>query len=117
MYITLLLLLSQFFFWSVPIDWQMKQGNVVIWGNVVDDASGRAVPGAVVYARSGADEEQAVSDARGHFVFLTLKPGTYRLCASKNGYATNCYPRASEPETLYAGFEYGATVVLAPATQ
>lgn len=115
MHITLLLLLSQFFFWSVPIDWQMKQANVVIRGTVVDDASGRAVPGAVVYARSDADMEQAVSDARGHFIFLTLLPGTYSLCASKNGYATDCYPRTTQPETLYAGFEYGATVVLGRA--
>jgi hypothetical protein len=112
MHITLLLLLSQFFFWSTPIDWQTNQSVVALWGTVVDEGSGSAVPGAAVYAVSGADVERTVSDANGHFIFLTLLPGTYHLCASKAGGATECAPRGSNAQELFAGFEYGATVVL-----
>ncbi|HEY1868046.1 MAG TPA: carboxypeptidase regulatory-like domain-containing protein, partial [Candidatus Cybelea sp.] len=112
MHITLLLLLSQFFFWSTPIDWQTNQGDVALWGTVVDEGSGHALGGAVVYAVSGSELRHTVSDANGHFIFLTLLPGTYRLCASMPGYAADCRPRGSEPQELFAGFEYGATVVL-----
>lgn len=112
MHITLLLLLSQFFFWSAPIDWQMDQTNVSLWGTVIDENSGRAVDGAVVYAISGSDLRKTVADANGHFIFLTLLPGTYRLCASKAGYAGECTARGTDPEELFAGYEYGATVVL-----
>lgn len=112
MHITLLLLLSQFFFWSTPIDWQTNQSVVALWGTVVDEGSGSAVPGAAVYAVSGADVERTVSDANGHFIFLTLLPGTYHLCASKPGGAAECAPRGSNAQELFAGFEYGATVVL-----
>ncbi len=112
MHIVLLLLLSRFFFWSAPIDWQTNQSDVKLWGTVVDGGSGRAVGGAVVYAVSGSDVRRAVSDGNGHFIFLTLLPGTYRLCASERGDAADCRPRESEPQELFAGFEYGATVVL-----
>lgn len=112
MHIALLLLLSRFFFWSTPIDWQTNQSNVALWGTVVDEGSGRAVRGAVVYAVSGSDIRHTISDGNGHFIFLTLLPGTYRLCASEAGYAADCALRESEPQELFAGFEYGATVVL-----
>lgn len=112
MHIMLLLLLSQFFFWSAPIDWQMDQTNVSLWGTVIDEGSGRAVDGAVVYAISGSDVRKTVADGNGHFIFLTLLPGTYRLCASKAGYPGECRPRGTDAEELYAGYEYGATVVL-----
>ena len=115
MHIVVLFLLSHFFFWPAPIDWQMYQGNVAVRGTVVDETSGQGVAGAVVYAMSDADVAQAVSDSKGHFIFLTLLPGTYRLCASEYGYAADCYPRGTQPEQLFAGFEYGATVVLSRA--
>jgi Carboxypeptidase regulatory-like domain len=115
MHIAVLLLLSNFFFWPSPIDWQMTQENVAIRGAVVDEESGRSIAGAVVYAMSDAYVQRTVSNSAGHFFFLTLLPGVYRLCASKSGYAADCYPRGSYPEELYAGFEYGATVVLSHA--
>ena len=114
--VALLLLISTFFFWPSPVDWQMFQGNVALRGTVVDETSGRAIAGAVVYATSGADVRETTSDKKGHFIFLTLLPGTYRLCASKYGYAMDCSTRSSQAEELYAGFEYGATVVLSRAT-
>ncbi|MBV8531782.1 MAG: carboxypeptidase regulatory-like domain-containing protein [Candidatus Eremiobacteraeota bacterium] len=112
----MLLMLSNFFFWPGPMDWQMNQQDVVIRGTVVDEATGRAVPGATVYAASPAFDARTVSDSNGEFIFLTLFPGTYRLCASKTGYALDCHPRDSQPPELFAGFEYGATVVLSHAT-
>ncbi len=66
---------------------------------------------------SDADVQQTTADSKGHFIFLTLLPGTYRLCALKSGYAADCYPRDAHPEELYAGFEYGATVVLSHALE
>ncbi len=113
--LAVLLMVSNFFFWPAPLDWQMNQQNVVIRGTVVDEGTGRAVPGATVYATSSVLDARTVSNANGEFYFLTLFPGNYRLCASKNGYALNCHPRDSDPPNLFAGFEYGATVVLSHA--
>jgi hypothetical protein len=112
MQIALLLMLSNFFFWPSPVDWQMNQENVALRGSVVEEKSGGAVAGAAVYAMSDAYAARTTSDSKGHFIFLTLFPGTYRLCASKYGYVADCYPRESSPEELFAGFEYGATIVL-----
>ncbi|HZV77761.1 MAG TPA: carboxypeptidase-like regulatory domain-containing protein [Candidatus Babeliales bacterium] len=116
MQITMLLLLSQFFFWPSPIDWQMTQENVAVRGSVVDATSGHGVAGATVYAMSGALVERSTADSNGHFIFLTLLPGTYGLCASRSAAAVNCSPSPSEAQELFAGFEYGATVVLSPGS-
>jgi hypothetical protein len=117
MQISLLLLLSNFFFWPSPVDWQMIQNNVVVRGTVVDESSGDPIADAAVYAISAADVERTTSDSRGNFFFLTLFPGIYSLCGSKHGYAIDCTPRNAEPERLSAGFEYGATVILSRATE
>jgi len=115
MHIALTLLLSHFFFSPIPLDWQMIQENVAIRGSVVDEMSGIGVPGAIVYAMSDADISQARTDSKGRFIFLTLLPGYYRLCASQYGYVIDCSPRTSHAQELFAGFEYGATVVLSHA--
>lgn len=107
---TILLALSYFFFWPSPIDWQMHQQNVVVRGTVVDDASGRPVPGATVYAMSPAFEARTVSDSKGNFIFLALYPGTYYLGVSKNK-SDDAYGLPFVPPQLFAGFEYGATIV------
>ena len=112
MHIMLLAILSNFFFSPMPLDWQMNQQDVVIRGTVLDSVSGLAITDATVYALSDTDAEQVTSDSNGHFIFLTLRPGSYRLCASKYGYALRCAPRESQPQELFPGFEYGATVVL-----
>ena len=111
MQVAVLLALSQFFFWSSPIDWQMHQNNVVIKGTVVDEATGRPVPGTTVYATSPAFDASTVSDSKGQFIFLTLYPGTYFLGVSKDK-RDNAYGFPFAPPQLYAGFEYGATIVL-----
>ncbi|HVN70007.1 MAG TPA: carboxypeptidase-like regulatory domain-containing protein [Candidatus Binatia bacterium] len=113
MQIAVLLMFAGVFFWPSPIDWQMNQQNVVIRGAVVDETSGRGLPGATVYATSGALDATTVTDSKGNFIFLTLFPGTYWLCASKDGYSDRgCRPRDAQPPELFAGFEYGATIVL-----
>jgi hypothetical protein len=106
---TILLALSQFFFWSSPIDWQMHQQDVVIKGTIVDE-TGRPVPGATVYAKSPAFDARTVSDSKGQFIFLTLYPGTYYLGTSKNK-NDDAYGLPFVPPQLFAGFEYGATIV------
>lgn len=117
MHIAVLLMLANFFYWPAPVDWQMNQQNVVIRGTVVDEGTGRPVPGATVYAASKAFEGRTVADAKGNFIFLTLFPGTYWLCATKDGYAQiGCRPRDSEPPELFGGFEYGATITLSHET-
>jgi hypothetical protein len=110
--IATLLALSQFFFWSYPVDWQMNQQNVVIRGTVVDEASGLPVPGATVSATSAAFDARTVSDSNGQFIFLTLYPGTYYLCASKSRADNGCRSREATPPELFAGFEYGATILI-----
>lgn len=115
MQIAALLMLSNFFFWPGPMDWQMNQQNVVIRGAVVDEATGTAVPGANVYAMSAAFDAHTVSDSKGQFIFLTLFPGTYYLCATKGNAAAGCRSRDGDVPELFAGFEYGATIVLSNA--
>ncbi|MBV8198860.1 MAG: carboxypeptidase regulatory-like domain-containing protein [Candidatus Eremiobacteraeota bacterium] len=116
MQVAILLALSNFFFWAMPVDWQRSQQDVVVSGSVVDEGTGAPIAGAVVHAMSDANVAQTTSDSQGRFVFLTLLPGAYSLCASSHGYTLDCHPRDSNPMELLAGFEYGATVVLAPAT-
>ncbi|MFY9665396.1 MAG: carboxypeptidase-like regulatory domain-containing protein [Candidatus Cybelea sp.] len=108
-----LLALSQFFFWPSPIDWQMNQQNVVVRGTVVD-ATGHPVPDVPVYAASDAFGARTVSDSKGQFIFLTLFPGTYNFGVSQSRYANVYGLSDSAPPQLFAGFEYGATIVLSP---
>ena len=113
MQVAVLLMLSHFFFWPTALDWQMHQQNVVVRGTVVDDATGWPVPGATVFATSPALNARTVSDANGNFIFLTLFPGTYYLAASENGAETGFHASPGyDPPALFAGFEYGATIVL-----
>ncbi len=113
MQIAVLLMLSHFFFWSSALDWQMNQQNVVVRGSVVDAVTGRPVPGATVYATSPAFNARTVSDSKGQFFFLTLFPGTYYLAASKNGADSDIHGSSDyEPPALFAGYEYGATIVI-----
>jgi len=116
MHIALLLMVSQVFFSPMPVDWQMNQQNAVVRGTVVDGSTGHAVPGATVFARSAAFDASTVSDSKGEFIFLTLFPGTYYLGAVKNDAEADVYTSPSapsnEPPELFAGYEYGATIVL-----
>ncbi|MBV9233004.1 MAG: carboxypeptidase regulatory-like domain-containing protein [Candidatus Eremiobacteraeota bacterium] len=112
MLVAVLFALSNFFFWSMPVDWQRDQQSVVVSGTVVDATTGAPVSGAVVRASSGANVAQATSNSRGNFIFLTLLPGLYTLCASGSTPAPECRPGDSKPQELFAGFEYGATLVL-----
>jgi hypothetical protein len=115
MHAILLLALSHFVFGPSPLDWWIPQGNAAISGVVVDEQSGRGIADAIVYAVSDADISETTSDSNGHFIFLTLLPGAYRLCASKYTYTNQCYPYGSHPEELLAGNEYAATVILSHA--
>jgi hypothetical protein len=115
MQLAMVLALSQFFFWPSPIDWQMTQQNVVVRGTVVDGTSGRPVPGETVYATSAALDASTVSDSKGQFIFLTLFPGTYTIGTSKDCSEDVYGLRDSAPPELFAGFEYGATIVLSDA--
>ncbi|HEY6325769.1 MAG TPA: carboxypeptidase-like regulatory domain-containing protein [Candidatus Cybelea sp.] len=113
MQIAVLLMLSHFFFWPSALDWQMNQQDVVVRGSVVDGVTGRPVSGATVYATSAAFDATTVSDSKGQFIFLTLFPGTYYLSASQSGAAMDVYGSSEyEPPTLFAGYEYGATIVI-----
>jgi hypothetical protein len=113
MHISVLLLLTHFFFLPIPLDYWASPSSAIVRGAVVDEGSGGGIAGAIVYAMSDVDVRQTVTDRAGHFLFLTLLPGTYRLCASKVGYTIDCH--RGKAEELSAGFEYGATVVLSHA--
>jgi hypothetical protein len=113
MHVAVLLLMSRFFFWPIAMDWQMNQQNVVVRGTVVDGTTGVPVPGVTVFATSPALDAQTVSDSNGNFIFLTLFPGTYHLATSKNDGPTDAYGSPNyDPPELFAGFEYGATILL-----
>jgi hypothetical protein len=61
-------------------------------GTVTDAQSGAPVAGAQVTATSPAQRERSVSDASGHFVFVSLTPNTYVVTAMKKGYQPISYP-------------------------
>ena len=66
---------------------QASLGSGRLEGNVAD-ATGARIPGATVTARNirtGIATTQP-SDPNGHFVFLTLEPGSYQLEVSKQGF-------------------------------
>jgi len=80
--ITVILLLG-----AVPGYCQTSSANGRIEGTVADQ-SGAVVPGAAVAikdAATGMTAEQT-SDATGHFVFLTVRPGTYEITIRKTGF-------------------------------
>ena len=114
MLVAVLLALSNFFFWTMPVDWQRDQQSAVVSGTVVDEATGAPVAGAVVRASSGAHVALTTSNSRGNFIFLTLFPGVYTLCASSSP-ISECRPGDSNPQELLGGFEYGATLVVSGA--
>ena len=86
------------------------RGTVRAWANGPRESVGDAL----VYAVSETSVEATVSDRDGHFLFLSLLPGNYRLGARATGYSTSCgipnNPR--KPVELNAGSEYSATVYL-----
>lgn len=114
MKIVVLLFLSHFFFSAPALQDGVDSFGASIWGRVIDESSGRPVAGAIVYAISGSQIRQATSSRNGRFLFLSLLPQNYRLCASKAGYTLDC--DYGEAEELFAGVDYSATVVLAPNT-
>jgi len=66
---------------------QASLGSGRLEGNVVD-TTGAFVPGAAVAARNVRTgiATTASSDANGHFVFLSLEPGSYSIEVSKQGF-------------------------------
>ena len=62
-------------------------GTGLILGTVVDAASGRPVPGALVSLGSrGVPQPPVAAGAGGQFLFRDLPPGSYSLMVTKNGY-------------------------------
>lgn len=111
MHLALLFAVSRCVFWPIAMSWQMDQQNVVVRGTVIDESSGRAVPGIPVYAFSAALDATTLSDSKGEFIFLTLFPGAYYLSAIKTDCDDDVYASFGyEPPELSAGFEYGVTI-------
>jgi len=96
----------------MPIDQSAFQGDLVIRGEVIDSFHHQAVPDALVFAISETSVQKTRANSTGHFYFLNLLPGNYRLAAQAYGYVTGCICCRHEPVELDAGFEYDATVWL-----
>jgi Carboxypeptidase regulatory-like domain/TonB dependent receptor-like, beta-barrel len=59
----------------------------IISGTVTDDRTHAPVPGTAVTAKSPSATYHAVTDARGHYVFLSVLPDNYALSFAHAGYA------------------------------
>ncbi len=57
-----------------------------IGGNVTEAGTGTPIAGAKVVATSPSQTATATTDARGHFVFVSLAPDEYTIAVSKDGY-------------------------------
>lgn len=64
--------------WAIPA---YAGTTGVLRGCVTDEATGKPVAGAVVYAQSPAQSQKTQADATGRFVFIDLAPGTYTVIA------------------------------------
>jgi hypothetical protein len=82
-----------------------------ITGTVVDASSGAPIAGAHVVATSPSQQATSISDASGHFAFLTLAPDTYTITADKSSYASESVPG----QVVFADTVQTVTVRLRPA--
>ena len=64
-------------------------------GGQVTDEHGSPVAGASVKALSASQSASAVTDATGHFSFISLAPDTYTVSVEKNGYSPVTDPGVS----------------------
>ena len=62
----------------------MDTGN--LYGTVVDE-QGSSLPGVAVTLLGHAAPQLQVTDAQGHFRFLSLQPGSYRLKPELEGFS------------------------------
>jgi len=91
--------------------WAQAAHEVTITGTVTTAPGGEKIPGVTVTLSSPAlvtAQRQAVTDTQGHFVFLSLPPGTYTLTAELSGF--NTYK--SQSMVLTAGQQTDVPVVL-----
>lgn len=96
----------------VPIDDGAFFNTVAIRGTVREDYGTRGILGAMVYAVSQTGLETTMTDRDGHFYFLNLVPGDYRLGAVKSDHLSSCICCRHNRVALNAGAEYDATVWL-----
>jgi hypothetical protein len=112
MNLTLLVVLTHFWFAAIPLSESVPASGPVITGMAVDWKTQRPLAGVTVTAKSNGDVQETVSGSDGRFVFLSLRPGTYRICTSGlSGYAASC---RGEPKELFGGLEYVVTCILSP---
>ncbi len=71
---------------AVPHTRALAETGGIISGTVTDDRTHAAVAGAQVTAKSPSGIYHAVTDAKGHFRFLSVLPDTYSLSAAHPGY-------------------------------
>jgi hypothetical protein len=64
-------------------------GNV---GGTVKDSNGTPLTGVQVQAVAASGTQTVTTDAKGHFVLLSLNPDTYTLNLTKSGYQSLSYP-------------------------
>jgi hypothetical protein len=97
---------------------QQRQARASIQG-VVNDASGRGVPGADVVLREGTrDVARTTTTGDGVFRFLDLPPGEYTIAIARDGYAplTRGGLRLAASELVTADFTLTSTAA-APAAK
>ena len=81
----------------------------------ITDPSGAAVPGATLHLRNKATQaaRQAASDAKGHYEFPLLAPGSYQMSVEAQGFKTFIDPavelRVAQQAALNVPLEVGAT--------
>lgn len=122
-FITTLLLATVFQINPTPIDQSPFQGAVMIRGRAIDE-HGHGVASVHVEALASSGSATTVTNAAGYFYFLNLLPGNYTLNAQPKPLPVIEIigpPRCKSPTTdkfeLMAGYEYGATVLIAGCSE
>ena len=75
-----------FCYMALPHARALAETGGIISGTVTDDRTHAAVAGAQVTAKSPSGIYHAVTDAKGHFRFLSVLPDTYSLSVAHPGY-------------------------------
>ena len=90
--------------------WALAGATGSLGGNISDEA-GKPVANAAVTATAPSGLATVITDAAGHFVFLSLSPDTYTLSVKKDNYADASLPG----QTVFADQVQNVVIVLHPA--
>lgn len=108
------LLAVMYFLNPFPLDALGTQSVAMVRGTVIDQADGKPIPGALVFAISRESGlRKAVSNRQGNFYFVSLPPGNYSFLLDERSRQSACWVLEKQSD-IRAGFEYVVKIYTQP---